>query len=328
MDKETFYFRASVLREIRNFFYSRNYLESDVPLLSPDLIPETCLEVFKTDYITPDKKRSVPLYLVPSPEVYIKKLIAKIKESVFQISKCFRNVESIGNIHSPEFTMLEFYTVNANYKDSLKITQELFYHLLNTLFSHDNIPQDLAKPFLVISMEEAFVKYAGFSLKEAQSKESLLQKAKSIGLDPTEEYEWDDLYEMILVQTIEPSLPKDCPVLLIDYPVKVPCLAKETGDGFSRERWELYVRGIELANCYSEETNPLKVKEYFENEEKLKIANAIIPHKADEDYYKIFKDFPKCSGVAIGLDRLIAILLDKHSIEPVLPFPLDVTISK
>jgi lysyl-tRNA synthetase class 2 len=113
----------------------------------------------------------------------------------------------------------------------------------------------------------------------------------------------------------------------MDYPAFVPCLAKKSGDGITAERWELYVRGIELANCYSEETDPEKVRVFFETEAKIKTETARIPHAVDADYWKIFsprkeKAYPRCSGVAMGVDRLIMSLAGRSAIDSVLPFPM------
>ena len=181
-------------------------------------------------------------------------------------------------------------------------------------------------------MDDAFEKYAGFKLSECAKPKELAKHAKRLGIEeipdnPFDEWPWDDLYELILVQCVEPSLPKEKPVFLYNYPVKVPCLAqacKELGKDKKplwKERWELYGKGIELANCYSEETDAKKVKEYFEEEGRLKESQAIIPHAIDGEYWKTFLDFPKCSGVAMGVDRLIMLLSEKRSIESVLPFP-------
>ncbi len=323
-------FRAKVLQKIRNFFIEHNYLELDTPALSSHLIPETCLEVFQTEYLEPWNDNVQKLYLVPSPEVHIKPLIAKHHVSVFQLSKCYRNVESVGRIHSPEFTMLEYYTMNANYKDSAKITEELFEYLLPPV--PENNSEDFFKhlrpPFIRLTMDEAFYKYAGFRLSECNTAKELAEQVKRLGImetddNPFSNWLWDDLYELILVQCVEPNLPKEKPVFLMDYPSKVPCLAQDVpaknGESLWKERWELYACGIELSNCYSEETDPIKVKEYFEAEGKLKEKNARIPHKIDKDYWKNFQNFPKCSGNAMGVDRLIALLSGKTSIQNILP---------
>ena len=324
MDLELLQFRAKLIQSVRNFFIKNGYLETDTPALSPDLIPETCLEVFKTQYLIPWSEKKQDLYLVPSPEIYIKKVIARHKISVFQISKCYRNVESVGRTHSPEFTMLEYYTMNADYIDSLKITEDLFSSLLAefVLESTDRI----SLPFERITMNEAFLKTAGFRLSDCPEPEQLAEKAAGFGLNASASDSWDDLYELIFVHKVEPNLSQitQKPLFLLDYPNKVPCLAQDSvKNPDCKERWELYINGIELANCYSEETDPEKVREYFAQEGRLKAENSMVPHKIDENYWKIFRDFPRCSGVAMGIDRLVMCLAGKKSIDSVLPFKFD-----
>jgi lysyl-tRNA synthetase class 2 len=136
------------------------------------------------------------------------------------------------------------------------------------------------------------------------------------------------LYDLIFIHAVEPNLPRDKPVAILDYPAFIPCLAQRSLNGRTMERWELYVRGIELANCYSEETDAEKVRVYFEREGKTKNAEALIPHRLDGDYWKTFlldasgRPFPRCSGVAMGLDRLIMVLAGRSTIDGVLPFPM------
>ncbi len=343
-------FRASVMQKIREFFIKKEFLELDTPALSRDLIPETCLEVFKTEYITPWTEEKIPLYLVPSPEIYIKKIISQHKKDVFQLSKCYRNVESVGNIHSPEFTMLEYYKMGASYLDTARLTEELFDFLLppgptekgdlatapdagraGSATSDKTQTRDqfsyMRPPFVRLTIDDAFRKYAGFALSDCPKSTDLARHARELGLEagtdsPFEDWAWDDLYELILVSCVEPNLPKDRPVMLMDYPAKVPCLAQEFfRDGmYWKERFELYCAGIELCNCYSEETDKNKIREYFEKEGELKKRLARIPHNIDKDYWKVFEGFPKCSGNAIGVDRLIALLSGHKTIESVLPF--------
>lgn len=323
-------FRAGVLQKIRKFFVDRNFLELDTPALSKDLIPETCLEVFKTEYVKPWTEEKIPLYLVPSPEIYIKKIISQHKTDVFQLSKCYRNIESVGNIHSPEFTMLEYYKMNASYMDTADLTEDLFNCLIPPKPENASDPfAYLRPPFLRLRMDDAFKQYAGFYLSSCPESSDLAKKAKELGLEeskdsPFESWPWDDLYELILVHCVEPNLPRDVPVMLMDYPAKVPCLAQEFyKDGmYWKERWELYANGIELSNCYSEENDPEKIRRYFEAEGKAKNALAKIQHKIDGDYWKIFEGFPQCSGNAMGVDRLIALLSGHKTIESVLPFLL------
>ena len=328
MDIELLRERSRIIKQVRSFFDSHDYLETDTPLLSPDLIPESCLEVFQTlrlspkGSLTPDK----PCWLVPSPEIWMKRLIAQHRVNLYQICKCFRNGESSGRWHSPEFTMLEYYTMQADYTDSLKLTEELFAFLLGDGGENKNERAELSPPFIKITMEEAFSRWAGFDLyKSAESQPAMEEEARKLGLCPLTGLSVPELYDLIFIHAVEPNLKLERPVAIVDYPAFVPCLAKKRSGGKTVERWELYVRGIELANCYSEETSAEEVRAFFENEKAEKEKNALVPHKTDDDYWKLFspkeKPFPKCSGVAMGLDRLIMVLTGRKSIDGVLPFP-------
>jgi lysyl-tRNA synthetase class 2 len=318
MDIEMLHERARIIRLVRSFFDSRNYLEIDTPLLSPDLIPESCLEVFETKRISPDGS-SESYWLIPSPEIWMKKIIAKHRTNVYQICKCFRNGESSGFLHSPEFSMLEYYTMDADYMDSLALTEELFR----------NIAEDasLGLPFERITIAEAFLRFAGFDLFAAAETQGGLEKeARRLGLDPAH-YAGQSvpaLYDMIFIHTVEPKLKQNLVVALLDYPAFVPTLARKSADGKTVERWELYFNGIELANCYSEETDPRLVRDFFESEAAAKEQQAKVKHKVDHDYWKIFeKGFPACSGVALGLDRLIMALCGRSNIEGVMVFTMN-----
>jgi len=340
MDLEMLQERAAVIKQVRSFFDNKNYLELDTPLLSRSLIPESCLEVFQTERLYPhgSRKESCPLWLIPSPEIWMKKIIAQHRVNVYQICKCFRNGESSGHLHSSEFTMLEYYTMDADYMDSLALTEELFAALAQKAGA-----QSLCPPFEQITVAQAFEKWAGFNLfAAAGSAEAMERKARRLGLEPPQGLTTAELYDLIFIHAVEPNLKMEKPVALLDYPAFVPCLAKEREmsaqcaekpadmpyNGKTVERWELYYNGIELANCFSEETNPQKVKEFFISEAAQKDRAAIVRHNVDFDYWKNFErqagsgqTFPRCSGTAMGLDRLIMALTGRSRIDGVLPFP-------
>ena len=174
-------------------------------------------------------------------------------------------------------------------------------------------------------MNEAFEKFAHFSLYDAiyagNGNSALYSEAKRLGLDVPPDTSSAVLYDLIFIHAVEPALPKDRPVCLIDYPAIVPTLAQNNPDGRSKQRWELYAAGIELANCYSEEDNAENVKKYFAEEAAAKQKTALVKHNTDNEYWRNFVNFPRCSGVALGLDRLIMLLCGKSTIDSVLPFP-------
>ena len=320
MDLELLRERARIIRKVRSFFDGRDYLETDTPLLAPDLIPESCLEVFETSRIPPLESRSSarPYWLIPSPEIWMKRLISQHQTNMYQICKCFRNGESCGNQHSPEFTMLEYYSMEADYLSSLELTEELFSFLL------DKTDGDLSPPFIRLTVEEAFGRWAGFDLyKTAASRDAMEDEAKRLGLDPPEALSVPELYDLIFIHAVEPKLKMEKPVVLLDYPAFVPCLAKKKSGGRAVERWELYARGTELANCFTEETSAEEVRRFFESEKSKKEKSALVRHKVDEDYWKIFNPENIYSGVAMGLDRLIMVLLGRKTLDGVLPFPME-----
>jgi len=330
MDLELLRERARIIRDVRSFFDQRGYLETDTPILAPGLIPESCLEVFETRRIPPTGSfmPEKPYWLVPSPEIWMKRLIAQHRTNLYQICKCFRNGESSGRQHSPEFTMLEYYTIEADYLRSLELTEEFFAFMA--------APADLLPPFVRVTVEEAFHCWAGFDLYEAAKTVSAMEeKARRLGLNPPPGLSVAELYDLVFIHAVEPQLVQERPVALLDYPAFVPCLAKKSVNGKTVERWELYARGIELANCFSEEIQSEEVRRFFESEKAEKEKTGLVRHEVDEDYWKIFAPlpngnsfpggnlFPECSGVAMGLDRLIMLLCGRSTIDGILPFPMD-----
>jgi len=209
--------------------------------------------------------------------------------------------------------MLEYYTMNANYTDSLELTEELFTYLAKK----EDAPF-LKAPFERITVADAFEKYAGFDLFEAVQNGGLETQARKLGLETLPGMTTGGLYDLIFIHSVEPHLKAEKPIALLDYPAFVPCLAKKSHNKNTVERWELYYNGIELANCFSEETDPKTVKNFFISEEEEKKKSALVQHKVDHDYWRIFENFPRCSGVAMGLDRLIMAITGRLTIDSVI----------
>lgn len=309
--------RSIITDKVRSFFKDKNYMEVDTPLLSPDLIPESSIEIFKTEMINP-YRADKDLFLIPSPELWMKKLISQGSGDIFQICKSFRNSEQSGKLHNSEFTMLEWYKTGYSYMDNIEETERLFSSLLS-----DKTPEFLKPPFGRMSMEEAFLNYAGFSLEQNYEKDQLREKCRSLKIDTDSDDTWEVLFNRIFLQIVEPYLPGEKPLVLYNYPSRIKTLAKNLKNTIWSERWELYAGGMELANCFTEETNCDKIREYYIEEKALKDDISPVSHPVDHQYYKYFgSDFPDCSGVAMGMDRLIMLLTGKSSIEEVILFPL------
>lgn len=302
--------RADITESIRKFFLDKGYLQTETPVLAPHVIPEAHIEIFKTEFISLCGERR-PLYLLPSPELYMKKLIAQGSGSIFQICKSFRNYEEMGRHHSPEFTMLEWYTVDADYNDSIKLTEEF----LKTMFGYFR-PEYMNIPFKVIDMQEAFKSTTGIDILKGESTEELKREALKNGFDIPDDYTWEETFNKIFLEVTEPALCGRGITLLKDYPVQIPCTAKKKNRSFY-ERWELYIDGIEIANCYTEERDPDEVKKFYKRESAAK-EGALVPVTVDPSYCKIFSSFPPCSGTALGVDRLVMALTGAENIDDVL----------
>ena len=310
--------RSLLYRNIRAFFDSRGYMEVFTPTLSDSLIPEPTIRNFSTLFINSFMTER-ELYLIPSPEIFMKRMLSEGSGPIYQISQCFRNAEQLGNIHNPEFTMLEYYTVGFDEKDSILLTEEL----LQEVSFGDAPPAVTAKP-VVMSIEEAVKEYSNLDLIRAQDYGYLREHAEKRGLYVPDGEAWDDTFNRIFINDVEPSLPNTCPVILTDYPEQIDCLAlKQEGRPY-RARWEMYIDGTEIANCYAEETDKERTRSYFTKEysrleEERKGTNEVVP-AADPSFAEI--DMPESSGVAIGLDRLLMIELGLKEITPLLSFPL------
>ncbi len=311
--------RSKIINSIRNYFTRLKHIEVDTPILAPALIPEATIEIFQTIY-----GNRIPLYLIPSPEIYMKKLIAEGIGNIFQITKSFRNCEEVSSLHSPEFTMLEWYTVGHTYLDSIRVIEELIRQVREDMgipkLQYQDKQIDIDSPFEVVSMEELFKNRLSLNLSNLIHDENYMNTTlEKFGLSNPQNANWEEKFNKLFLTYIEPSLPKEKPIIIIDYPARIRTLAKTPEGADYSERWELYIAGIELANCYTEEDDPKRIKSFFEREAEEKKKSMVTP-RTDEDFLKYFSNFPLTSGVAMGIDRLIMIFLDKKEIKGVIPF--------
>jgi lysyl-tRNA synthetase class 2 len=228
--------------------------------------------------------------------------------------------------------MIEWYTMGADYMDSIAVTERLFDFLIDKQCSAGRDGGHLSRlqpPFKKMTMTEAFAEFADFdlslhctgALSSEEERARLREAAENLGLRVSADDSWEVLFNHIFVHQIEPRLPDECPHIIYNYPSGVPALAKPAAEPGRLERWELYAGGIELANCYSEETNPDTVREFFTAETAEK-KRALVPVKPDENWRDMYsKNFPECSGTALGIDRLIMLLQGAESLEGVILFP-------
>ncbi|MCS7084192.1 MAG: elongation factor P--(R)-beta-lysine ligase [Aquificaceae bacterium] len=273
-------FSALILR-LREFFTSRGYMEVFTPILNeyPNIdanIEPISVEVRRCGNL---KK----MWLHTSPEPAMKRLLVNLKQNIFQIARVFRNSEC-GKRNLIEFTMLEWYKIEANYKD---LIDEVFDLLRFLGFNIDG----------AIPLEEAFYKYLGIDSLE----DGLIEKARALGIDALS---WEEAFYGLYAK-LEGFLGFNGALAIYDFPPKAGCYSKITNS--RAERFEIYLNGIELANGWSEETDPSEL---------LSRARVFAGElKVDEEFFSLCGNLPRCAGCSLGVERLLMLFYNLDSLE-------------
>lgn len=319
--------RSQIIQTVREYFITHGFLEVDTPNLVSSLIPESYLEYFKTKLI--DRKgTSRAMYLTTSPESSLKKLLAGGIGNCFEITKSFRNNETDSATHNPEFTILEWYRINSTYEDIMKDCEDLFLFLLKKLklpkmLNYQSHKVDLTPPWERLSLVKAFKKYAHMDLERCLTDERMRTQAVKKSYLVSPQTTWEEIFNQIILNEIEPHLgTHDSPTILFDYPSSEAALAqKKPEDPRFAERFELYIAGLELGDCYTELIDPKEQEKRFEKEQILRKQKGKMEVPADTDFLEALKAVPLCSGIAVGLDRLVMLFTDSPRIQDVLAFP-------
>lgn len=290
------------------FFKKHHYLRLDLPVLSPALIPESSLEVFETEFGFFERREK--LYLTPSPELFIKRLLAEGIGDCYYLGKAFRNAEPSSRLHGQEFTMLEFYKVGVDYSYLKKETRRLLVFICQKLFGTTRLTVkgqviDVGRSWEETTVAQAFTKYAGIQTDELFHQSVFIKKAQKKGYQ-IKNSSYIDLYSQIYTQEIEPHLGVNGrPTIITDYPKEMAALAKLNSDGKTAQRFEFYIAGVELGDCYTELTDWAEQKERFQKEDYERRKTGRIIHPVDWGLIEsLKKGLPACSGIAIGFDRL------------------------
>ncbi|MFW6214428.1 MAG: EF-P lysine aminoacylase GenX [Alkalispirochaetaceae bacterium] len=325
--------RNRVTQAIRAVLREAGYLEVETPRLAETPIPESHIELFRTR-LRPRRGVERDLFLLPSPEYWLKQLLAAGSGNIFEIARAFRNVEESGPYHRHEFTMLEYYTVDADAADSIAITEDILRSVAGRVEPADLDPgvADALRspePFTRMTMAEAFSRYAGIDLEANLTREAIARSAATMEMRVSPQESWEDLFNRIFLNEVEPELPTETPLFITHYPAAIPTLARQIPATPWADRWELYFRGQEIANCYGEERDPERIAEFLAREAARKEAESLEPHPVDPRYLQgPGGRLPRCSGVALGVDRLIMVLGGLPSLDGVIYFSISDTMSK
>ena len=294
--------RSDFLAALRSFFLQQHYIEVDTPVRLPVLIPEAHIAAFSAD----------GWWLHSSPELCMKRLLARGCDKLFQICHCFRK-EECGRLHQSEFCMLEWYRTESDYAHLMADCEQLFFHLSRSLSHFPALQKpgllqwqgrqiNLHPPWQRLSVHEAFRHYTGMEVEEAMAR---------------------DCYEELLVSQIEPFLGQDSPVFLYDYPIAMGSLARPSAANPQlAERFELYLAGMELANGFSELIDVAEQRRRFQDaitSLQEQGRHAAMPERFLDDLAAM----PPAAGIALGVDRLFMLLGGYADIREAIPFPVE-----
>jgi len=308
--------RAQLLRTVREYFWNSGALEVETPSIVAAPGPEAHIEPFRLNCRKPDGSNE-ERYLITSPEHAMKKLLAKGSGDIFQICKAYRDEEQSVH-HSWDFTLLEWYRVGGTYKTLITDCEKLMQAISEALPALHGL--DLTVPFPRMPVNELFMEFAGIDLEDCDQSACLLERAVRSGIDGVrDEDDWETLFFRIFLQKVEPNLKLDRPIFVTQFPRKLGTTAKECpGDNRFVERVELYSRGLELANGWTELTSADEIRLRYQEEAERRTREGKPSYPVDEEFFEAIEGgLPECAGMAMGIDRLVMLFTGAKSIEEV-----------
>ncbi len=317
--RKTFHIRSKVISLTRRFFEDKGFLEVETPMMHPIAGGANA-----KPFVTHHNALGIDRYLRIAPELYLKRLIVGGFEAVFEINRNFRN-EGMDATHNPEFTSIEFYWAYKTYKDLIKITQEYFEYL----FEHLELPTILPygehsidfNDFKEIPLIESLSVIGGVPEDITTDKAKILEFCKQKGIEVSPSLTLGQLQGELFDEYVEAKLIN--PTFITQYPVDISPLARRSDEmPHLTDRFELFIAGKEIANAFSELNDPLDQLERFEAQMAAKDSGDDEAHEMDEDFVNALSyGMAPCAGQGIGIDRLVMMLTNEHSIRDVLLFP-------
>jgi lysyl-tRNA synthetase class 2 len=300
--------RQVLQRAIRARLEALGYQEVETPLLVPAPGMEPHIRAFEAPFVPEtDLGRARTLYLHTSPEYAMKRLLSDDSGPIFQICKVFRNGE-VSPTHNPEFTMLELYRPHADYRAIMDDLESVLAAAADALGR--------------VTVREALRRETGIDLRDAPDARTLADAARRVGVRTEPGDGFDDVFFRLFLERVEPRLGGGRPAFLIDYPASMAALARLSPEDPSvAERFELYADGLELANGFSELTDAAEQRRRLEEERAFRVARGRPAYPLDEPFLEAVGRMPPSGGVALGLDRVLMLLLGAGRIEDVLLFP-------
>lgn len=313
--------RSQIITGIREYMTQHGFLEVETPMLHP--IPGGAAA---KPFVTHHNALNLEMYLRIAPELYLKRLIVGgLSDKVFEINRCFRN-EGLSPRHNPEFTSIEMYQAYADYHDMMDLTEDLVQHVTHKIHGKDTVMYNgteisFKKPWARKTMIQLVQETTGIDFLAITNVVEAQQVAKTIGVHVPKTAGWGKVLEAIFAEKVEHTLMQ--PIHVIDFPREISPLAKvHRHDPRLTERFESYANCWEIANAFSELTDPIDQRNRFEVQVNERDAGDDEAHLMDQDFLTALEyGMPPCGGLGIGIDRLIMLLTDAASIRDVIAFP-------
>jgi len=317
---DTFVKRSEIIKKIRDYLNNLGFIEVETPMLQP--IPGGATA---KPFVTFHNALQENFYLRIAPELYLKRLIVGGFEKVYEINRNFRN-EGISTIHNPEFTMLELYEAYADYLDIMRLTEDLISEVVlsvngSYIINYKDQEIDFKPPWKRFSYKEIFEEKTKIPIEKFKDINFGLEYLKKEGIELTRKPNFKNIVDEIFKEKVEKDLMN--PTIIYDFPIEMSPLAKKKRDNNGWvERFEVFVRGMEIANAFSELNDPIDQKERFLEEIKEKEKGDEESHYFDADYIEALEyGMPPTGGLGIGIDRLTMVITNKDSIREVILFP-------
>ncbi|MEH7457127.1 lysine--tRNA ligase [Bacillus pseudomycoides] len=318
--RETFVTRSKIIREMRRYLDDNGYLEVETPMMHAIAGGASA-----RPFITHHNALDMELYMRIAIELHLKRLIVGGLEKVYEIGRVFRN-EGVSTRHNPEFTMIELYEAYADYKDIMKLTENMIAHIAKQVLGTTTIQYgeqeiNLEPEWTRLHMVDAIKQYSGADFWSPMSVEEARALAKEHGVEIKDTMEVGHIINEFFEQKVEEKLIQ--PTFIYGHPVEISPLAKKNDeDPRFTDRFELFIVAREHANAFTELNDPIDQKERFEAQLKEREQGNDEAHMMDDDYIEALEyGMPPTGGLGIGIDRLVMLLTNAPSIRDVLLFP-------
>ena len=315
-----FRLRSAIVAQTRRYFDDRGFMEVETPMMQ-SVAGGAMARPFKTFH----NALGIDLYLRIAPELFLKRLTVGGLDRVYEINRCFRN-EGVDAEHNPEFTTIEWYQAYADHHDMMELTEDLIVHLARTLLGKEELAYgehvlSLKRPFARLKFRDACVRYSGLAPSRFEDPGSLIEAATPFSPDAPPATPAKAL-EVIFDKLAKPRIVQ--PTFILNPPKEVSPLAKSAlGAPDEAARFELMVAGMEIANAFSELTDPAEQKARFEQQAEARSRGDEETHPVDTDYVEALEyGLPPTGGEGIGIDRLTMLFANRTSIRDVILFPL------